>query len=167
MCKGEKKASKPKKRLKDSVKICPRQCRISVDQWEKWHMIEISGANCLMWAYNPLRTTVFIMPVRNNQVSRANEDQHQVHKVTTSTVKYVVNFVSHMLVIKAICANMCILHSASCHSSQSKRPTMLSPSENLASLKSHLRVHSIQKIVGGEDEVNAKINWWSHSKPRR
>ena len=71
-----------------------------------WHWIEVSNADWLMWAQNPLRISVFSTLPTNDQFLSANEDQHQVYKVTTSTVKYVENSVSPSLVFKAICANM-------------------------------------------------------------
>ena len=46
------------------------------------------------------------MPLTNDHFVRANKNQHQVHKVTTSNVKYVETSISHLLVFKAICANM-------------------------------------------------------------
>ena len=49
---------------------------------------------------------MFSMPLRNDEFVWANKDQHQVDKVTTSTVKYVENPVSYLLVLKAIRTNM-------------------------------------------------------------
>ena len=49
ICEGKRKAWKPKKRFKDSVKFSLIQISMSEDLWEKWHWIEISGANWFMW----------------------------------------------------------------------------------------------------------------------
>ena len=45
MREGKRSALKPKKRFKDTIKYYLKQSGLSVDQWEKWLQIEVSGGN--------------------------------------------------------------------------------------------------------------------------
>ena len=45
MWEGKRSALKPKKRLKDTIKYYLKQSGLSVEQWEKWLQIEVSGGN--------------------------------------------------------------------------------------------------------------------------
>ena len=45
MWEGKKSALKPKKRFKYAIKYYLKQSGLSVEQWEKWLQIEVSGEN--------------------------------------------------------------------------------------------------------------------------
>ena len=74
-----------------------------MDQWEKmaldrsqWRKLIHAGIES--FEKNRVQYAAYKRPV--------HKEQHQVYKVTTSTVKYVENSVSHLLVLKVICAIM-------------------------------------------------------------
>ena len=92
MCEGKRKASKPKKRFKGSVKICLKQCCISVDQWEKMALDRSQRCKLIHVGIETFENSRVQYVVYKRSVRKGRyKDQHQIYKATMSTVKYVKN----------------------------------------------------------------------------
>ena len=107
MCEGKSKASKPKKKFKDSVKICLRHFSISMDQWEKmaldrsqWCKLILVGIESFENRHVPPNKQEFIKLFYCNQMHYNYKLDENIFKVTYSLVTLIKkNKTDHILLI--------------------------------------------------------------------